>query len=201
MPMKAALCLSCLLLGLLPAVLRAQPKEPKDAVVIFKDGFFLKGKAIQKKDFIVDPHSGASIVIPAGGEYLYVDDGVRRINFSLAQVQDVLEVQAETLKDQSRLWFTRGQLPRRVTKTIPPGWQFETVGPWNDTWERTVKVSTSAGPREFVQRLVTVTPRYISGYAVGYDWVFAYQTREFELKDIRKLVLDFLTEKTKLREI
>jgi pimeloyl-ACP methyl ester carboxylesterase len=200
--MKAALFRSLLVLALFPTLTWAQRREAKDAVVIFKDGFYVKGKAIQKKDWLIDPATGASMVIPAGGEYLYVDDDVRRINFSMAQVQDVLEVEAERIKDQSRLWFFRGNLPKVAGKPIPSGWQFEGVGPWNDKWERTVKVSTAAGRnQQIVQRLVTVTPRYVSGYAVGYHWTFSYQTRELDVKEVRKLVLDFLVEKTKFKDL
>lgn len=191
--MKAALCLSSLVLGLCPVVLWAQAKGPKDAVVIFKDGFFIKGKAVQKKDFVVDPYSGNSISIPAGGEYLYVDDGIRRFNFSMAQVQDVLEIEPETLKD--RIAFIRRQPPRSAGKNTTPGWVFESISPWDDKWEREVQVKTPTGRIKLVQRIVGVTPTYMAGYTAGYDWSFAYETRDVDVRVTRKLVLDYLTEK------
>src|SRR5262249_23736436 len=75
-----------LLILLLPAPAFAQ----KEAVVIFKDGYYVAGKVTQPKSFILDP-SGTSFTTPAPGSLMYVDDGVRRIFFAPAQVQDVLD--------------------------------------------------------------------------------------------------------------
>jgi pimeloyl-ACP methyl ester carboxylesterase len=197
--MRTALCLSCAVVGLFPPALAAQQKGPRDAVVIFKDGFYVKGKAVQKKDFITDPYSGATIVIPAGGEYLYVDDEVRRINFSMAQVQDVFDIEPEILKNVLR--FKWRDPPRVAAKPVPPGWYFETVDPWNNRAERSIRVRTAKGKIDLVQRICYMTPSAIFGYSSGYDWGFAYQTREFPLEDLRRLVLDCLTEKTKLKDI
>ncbi len=192
--MRPALCLSFFVLAFCPAALSAQPKGPKDAVVIFKDGFYIKGKAVQTRDFFVDPHSGVRVTIAKGGDYLYVDDDVRRINFSTAQVQEVLDVEPEALKgDQVNL--IRRQPPRRPRYyPLPPGIRFEEIPTWDKKWERTVTGRTERGRLNLVQRLVGITPRFIAGYTVGYDWTFAYQTREVEIKELRRLVLDFLAD-------
>src|SRR5437762_11282016 len=124
----------------LPSVAWAQVSE---ALIVLKDGFSFKGKVIQKKDFIVDPASGASFAIPKDGSFLYVDDDVRRIHFSPYQVQDVIKSKpGDTRKDLMQIakgkWF-----PRK--SHILPGWTFEKFSAWNDNWERTITVKTPTG--------------------------------------------------------
>src|SRR5690348_16965757 len=72
------------LLAALPAVATAQ--GGREAVVMFKDGFHVRGVVAEKRDFIVDPASGQSFQIPAANGFVYIDDGARRIHFSPNQV-------------------------------------------------------------------------------------------------------------------
>ena len=54
---------SLLILATLPTAALAQPKR-RDAIVIFKDGFFIKGKIDEQvKDVIYDSASGQSFPI------------------------------------------------------------------------------------------------------------------------------------------
>jgi hypothetical protein len=173
--MKPTLLLSGLIaLAVSHTVLWAQGK---DAVVIFKDGFSVKGKVVEKRDFITDPYTGASFTVPDSNAFLYVDDLVRRIHFSPAQVQDVLELKPEQLKEEMRL--QKGFKTRRG-EPMMTGYQIESVSDWNEKWERVVKVNTPGGRLKMDQRLAEVTPYSIYGVTVGYDWAFFHLTQEFD---------------------
>src|SRR5947209_7302175 len=62
----------------------------KEAVIVFKDGFFLTGKVIEKRDFILDP-SGQSFTIPLSGALIHLDDFARRMYFIPGQLQEVID--------------------------------------------------------------------------------------------------------------
>ncbi len=194
--MKRTLWLSWALMALCPAELLAQGRELKEAVVIFKDGFFVKGRAGQKKDFIVDPYSGTSIPIPAGD--IYIDDVVRRIFFSMAQVQEVLDVkEGDRLKDQ--LFFgMKGTLKRGGP--LPTPWEFETRGEWNDKWERTATIRSDKGRTDILQRMTVITPSYMLGLTVGYDLDFALNTKEFDPEVTCKLLLAYLRDQLNMKD-
>jgi hypothetical protein len=183
--------------ALCPTISPAQSRESKEAIVIFRDGFYVKGVPVQKKDWIVDPYSGNSIAIPAGGEYLYVDDGIRRINFSMGQVQTVLDVKHDPTRDQLR--FLRKGVGRKGN-FFESGALFEEMADWDNKWERTIKVKTPKGRTQVRQRITGVSPTYIVGVTLNYDWDFAYNTREFDPRVTRKLILDYLAENTPLKE-
>src|SRR5262245_27591649 len=147
------LLLSVSLFLLLPAAAAAQPIE---ATVIFKDGFTIKGKLIQQKDFVIDP-SGASIVIPKDGSPLYLDDDIRMIHFSVSQVQDAIPTtKGETRRD---LITIHKQDPIRTrTSVLLPGWYLEKYSDWNDKWESTLTVKTPTGRLEMTERIIHLTP-------------------------------------------
>src|SRR4051812_12205791 len=67
------------------------PAQPKEGLILFKDGFSVQGKIVELRDLIVDPASGESFGIAAGGLALYVDDGVRRVFFSPSQLDRVVD--------------------------------------------------------------------------------------------------------------
>ncbi len=193
--MRLTAVLLCVTLAVCPSTARAQGR-PREAVVIFKDGFFVKGKVVEKRDFIVDPATGSSFTIPAAGGFLYVDDMVRRIHFSPSQVQDTIEVKKEQLEKQL-VFHMNG--PTRRGDLILPGWQFETISDWNNKWERTIKVATKTGRFEMLQRIVDITPYFLHGLTVGYDWDFAYLTQEFGPEQTRKLVQQWLAARGELK--
>jgi poly(3-hydroxybutyrate) depolymerase len=188
--------LAGLVLALAPVWLEAQTsKGLKDAVVIFRDGFFIKGKPAQKLDFIIDSATGASIRIPASGEALYIDDGARRIQFSAGHVQEVLEVDATELKNQ--LVFTLSKVGRRSGQ-VEPGLEFESVSDWNDKGERFLKVRGAGKP--LVQRITAISPTMLVGITLGANWDFAYLTKELPPTKLRAIVLNYLANTVKLKE-
>jgi hypothetical protein len=166
--------LALLLLAAWPATAAAQTRE---ALVIFKDGFSIKGKIVQNRDFITDPVSGQSFVIPKGGGALYMDDDVRRIQFSPNQVQEVIPSKpGETRKD---LITIRKQHPIRSRRDyVLPGWTFEKFTPWNDRWERTITVNTGRGHVEMQQRIILLTPWQTHLMIVQYNMDQQFLTKE-----------------------
>ena len=75
--MQRTMWLLCACFALCPAPLWAQPKN--EAIVVFKDGFVIKGRVAQPKETIFDPYTGQSFTVPSGS--LYMDDMVRRMMF------------------------------------------------------------------------------------------------------------------------
>jgi pimeloyl-ACP methyl ester carboxylesterase len=195
--MTRTFCLASLVIALSPTLVGAQVKGPKDALVIFRDGFFIKGKSAQKRDVIIDPATGASLPIAASGESIYLDDGARRINFSLGQVQDVLEVDPNEIKNQ--LIFTLVKVGRRSGQ-IQPGLEYESVSDWTDKGERFLKVRGPAGDKKLVQRITAISPTMLVGITTGADWDFAYLTKEFPPGKLRAIVLNYLATQVKLKE-
>ena len=193
--MQRTLWLSCVVLALWPAVGRPQP--PKQAVVMFKDGFHVKGRVIQNKsESITDPATGSIFRVPGGGDFIFVDDGVRRINFPSFQVQEVLELKPEQLKEQMRLHMN-GSLKRGAPAF---GMVIEGISDWDKRWERTLKINGPDGRGEITQRLTDLTPYAAVGLTIGYAWDFGFLTREFEPKQLRTLVERYLIEQTTLKE-
>ena len=78
-----------LLLAFAGGAVQAQAR--KEAVIVFKDGFYLSGKVVEKKDYIIDPATGRSFTIPLAGGLINLDDGVRRMYFIPGQLQAVEE--------------------------------------------------------------------------------------------------------------
>jgi pimeloyl-ACP methyl ester carboxylesterase len=192
--MNPRILLACLALALSPYVCCAQGRQ---AVVVFKDGFFVKGKVTEKRDFVTDPLTGVSFTIPAGNGFLYVDDVVRRIHFSPAQVQDVIDLKPDQIKEQMRLHMGG---PARSGLPMLSSWTFEGQTDWDDKWQRTLQVKTKTGRLEIVQRITDVSPYFIVGLTVGYDWDFAYLTQEWGPGPTLKLVQQYLNGKSELKE-
>ncbi len=179
----------------LPAFAAAQVRE---ALVIFKDGYSIKGKIIQQKDIILDP-SGASIVIAKDGSFLYLDDDVRKITFSPYQVQEVIpSKQGETRRD---LITIHKQNPTNRKDMILPGWMFEKYSPWNDKWERTISVKTPTGKFEMTERIIHMTPwqTYIMNTRYSADQL--YLTKELGPEFVLGLVSKHFAGQKDMKEL
>lgn len=179
------LLVSVALFVFLPAIAIAQVRE---ALIVFKDGFSIKGKVIQKKDYIVDPASGRGFVIPKDGTFQYIDDDVRRIHFSPFQLQEVLPTkQGETRKDLIQIVKQR---PTVRSSVILPGWMFEKASPWNDKWERTLTFDTGRGKVAMRQRIIMMSPW--QAYFMGMEYAMDQQFLTKELGP--EFVLTLLTQ-------
>src|SRR5262249_26328402 len=129
--MRLPIVLALAAATLFPAPSHAQKKE---ALIIFKDGFLISGKVVEKRTILTDPASGQSVSIPVTGGLITLDDVVRRIYFIPGQLQEVLEQKNPAGKDLME--FRRGAA-LSAGKVIYPDWTLESHTPWNNKWERT----------------------------------------------------------------
>jgi pimeloyl-ACP methyl ester carboxylesterase len=175
----------------------AQEKNYKPVLVIFKDGFTIKGRVREPKEFFVDPASGVSVPLANANALLYVDDGARRIIFSPhpSQVQDVLAIDHE--KDLVKL-TKRGVLAKGFS--LLPGWEFEGYTDWSSRWERTAHVNTSRGRIEMDQRITLLTPYQVRVEALKFNWMPSYLTREFEPDLVHRLLTSYFVEQKDMKE-
>ncbi len=190
------------LLGLLalfaaPALVLAQARE---ATIVLKDGFAVKGKPIQKKDVLIDPATGASFIIPKDGSFLYLDDDVRKIYFSPYQVQEVVP----TKPGQARtdlIQIVKQKPPVSGRSQIPRSWNFRDIGPWNDHWERTFTVDTGNGTRELTQRIIKLTPWQSYFMMVGYIHDQQFLTKELGPEFVMGLLTKYYGGKQDMKEV
>jgi hypothetical protein len=193
-PIVRILSLFCLFA--LPMILSAQGK--RDAVVIFKDGFDIKGKVNEKiKDFVFDKESGRSFPILSG--QFFIDDHVREMSFSPHQVTRVYQPKEGEFQEPMRVW--------RFDKVyqnlaILPEFVFEDFGKWSDKGERIVNVfnpsranTKSKGRIAMEQRIGVVTPQYLFAATTDYQWNQLYFADEFGPDLTRKIVSQIMSEK------
>ncbi|MBI3410518.1 MAG: hypothetical protein HY040_19435 [Planctomycetes bacterium] len=192
MSTRLGACLFLLLLLPLPAF-----AQVPDAIVIFKDGFYITGKVTQQKGFFLDP-SGTSFTIPKPGSLMYVDDGVRRIYFTPSQVQEVLDKKG----GEREPIMLRRYSSSTIGETILPGWEFEKMTDWDSKWIRwfTVSTTTSARKMEMEQRILYMTPQLMHIQTRKYLWDLYYFTKELDPKVARDLIVKFHDSKKEVPE-
>src|SRR5262249_50654462 len=87
--------LSCLtLLAALALVAPVPPahagKGGKRQLVVFKDGFIVRGVIKRPEIFDFDPASGAHFRVPVAGGFFYIDDDVRTIAFAHSALHNLV---------------------------------------------------------------------------------------------------------------
>jgi predicted esterase len=194
--MRSRLFLSIPLLFLLPSLTWAQRKE---ALIVFKDGFYLSGKVVEKRDFILDP-SGVSVTIPLSGSLINLDDMVRRMYFIPGQLQEVLEKK----QIERDLMVLKRYANTSRADAILPGWQVESFSPWNAKWERSLKVHVTRkdGNRylNMDQRIVQVTPHFMHIQTLKYNWDLFHLTKEMGVEGMRPLLSSYFAEKKEIKD-
>lgn len=174
--------------GVVCAALVAALALPLDALaggIIFKDGFVVRGRVKREGDSILDPASGQQIQVGKG--YFMVDDGVRKVVFSLRQVQDVIEDDKEAGADFVVLTkpFARLANPAEV-KWIE---DIQDLGPFDDNWNREIKIVPHTGKAEKVrQQLVYLSPYSAVVNSRAHAFGSCYMTRELGPEVVRSLL-------------
>jgi pimeloyl-ACP methyl ester carboxylesterase len=201
--MRSLLCLSLALLALLPRPACAQYR--KEGIIIFKDGFSLSGKVVEKRDYIIDPVAGQSITIPLSGGLINLDDIVRRMYFIPGQLQEVLD---KKNIDRNLIELRRFANTSQPDKILP-GWQVESFTPWNSKWERNLKVHVVRTVPNYYsgyikggmdQRIVRANPQFLHIQTLKYDWDLYHLTREFSPEEIRGLLTGYFSDKKNLKD-
>ena len=180
-----------LLLCLAPALAVAQSKT-REGLILFKDGFSFQGKMVEMRDIIIDPATGQSFNIPAGGLCMYLDDGVRRIFFSHKQLHDVISRTDKEVND--RMALMRPGNKKLDTRSLLPGWELEETTDWDSKWVRWLKWRTASGVLTMEQRIIALTPYQMQIQSQGYRYDIHYLTREFTPDAIRSLMHNYMKE-------
>src|SRR6266446_3292015 len=106
-------------------------------IVIFKDGFTLKGTIKEEKEILAE--GGFVGIANRLGGFRMVDDGARRMYFSHKQVQEVLDKDLEEGKRELHLGWPYTRLDRGFT--LPAG-RYDGITSWNAKWDRTARIKS-----------------------------------------------------------
>jgi hypothetical protein len=155
-------------------------------ILLFKDGFTIRGRVTQQMEIIVDSATGKPFVIPKGGEPFKVDDNVRKIIFTPADVIDVIK---EPLNPAAALQIK--SRPPFGNRPLPSGWTVEDVGPWDAKWHRTMTVGAPTGTFQMKQRITLLSPKAIRVDAIYDLWYGWYKPAEFGPKTVRDLLRNY----------
>ncbi len=189
--------LCALLLLAMPLDVSAQPR--RDAIVIFKDGFAIKGNVNEKvRDYVWDKDSGRSFPI-FSGEF-FIDDHVRNIQFSPHQVTKVYQPKDGEVKAPVTVLRYKGYV---LGLPILKEFRVEKFEKWGEDGKRTVKVINSANNRPIYmkQKVALLTPHHLMAITDTYDWTQMYFTDEFGPELTRKILLQIFTERKDLKEL
>ncbi len=180
------------------ATLLAGPGEEKvlGDLVIFKDGFVVRGRVKEPRKLEID--GGVPIVIPSG--FMYVDDGARRVIFVPASSQLIDAVKQDPSLDKDLVKILRP--PSRIQiKRMPSWWQVDSMGSFDDAWIRPVTLKTkSGGTIDFKQRIVALTPKYLQIQSQIYQWDPCYLTSELAPELARQLLFQHFQGQKNLTE-
>jgi pimeloyl-ACP methyl ester carboxylesterase len=171
------------LLAALPPALAG--RGGKRQIIVFKDGFIVRGRVSQPTTLHFDSASGASIRMAVPGGFMHIDDGVRTIIFPPTFVQDSIDDEsAKKLVPIDLVYTPYSSQPL----DLPPSWSIEEITPFNEKWQRKVKLDTPKGFKTEDQRLVKLTPQFAFVQARHYKWNCFYFTRELGPEVARGLV-------------
>jgi pimeloyl-ACP methyl ester carboxylesterase len=155
-------------------------------LLIFKDGFVIRGTTKRASEPLVDPRSGQRFVIPAENGFFTVDDGVRNVFFTPGQLQDVMQ------EDGRATPLRLVRTPPSPSRTqVPSPWTVESVEPW-ERWTRHIRLDTARGKADVEQRATLLTPERLRVDGYGVDWIAYYSTRELGVDTIRTLLYQHL---------
>jgi predicted esterase len=176
-------CVAALVLTGLPSVLLAAPKNPK-VLIIFKDGFTLRGEIKQEYTVIDDP-SGQVVRAPKPGNLIILDDEARRMIFSHKQVLDPSPEPPGQTSKEIRL---QSLITRYDRFKLQPG-HYGKITPFNQKWDRELTLDLSAGGyMRIAQHLSILTPHFLRIAARRYEWNAHYLTGEWDPDLIRQLL-------------
>ncbi|MBI1830298.1 MAG: hypothetical protein HYR84_02470, partial [Planctomycetes bacterium] len=190
-----------LLLATVPGVADAQKKQ-RDAIVIYKDGFYIKGKVEERVGTVIyDRESGRAFPLPSG-EFT-IDDHVRKIMFSPTHVQKVIQLKEGEIKEPMKIQRIKSVYQPRE---IHSSWEYTNFGKWDDKCERKITMRTQpsmkfpgGGTITIDQKIGLLTPQYLFAVSMDYKWDLAYATREFEPELMRNMLLRIFNEKKEFK--
>ncbi len=168
------------------AIALACLEDGQAAGVIFKDGFALKGRVRREGDTVANPATGESILVGKG--FYLLDEGVRRVVFSARHVEEIIENEVDNSADLVGL--TR-PFARRANTELKYITEILDVKPWDDNWNRNVKLIPSGvnKPEVAEQCVFSMTPNFVWVRARNFGWDAMYTTRELGPDQIYSLLI------------
>ncbi len=187
--------LLCAALGVGASV---QAQDRRDAIVNFKDGFYIKGRVKEQAGKILwDPASGRPIPL-LSGEF-HIDDEVRLILFSPTNVQKVEQLKRDGATQP--LHIKRLNVVNQRT-TFPPTWTFDDYSKWSDKGVRTLRASTDKGASiEMTQKMHTLSSQWIYAVTADYAWSLMFYPQELGPEVVRPILVQSFNDLPGLKEL
>jgi pimeloyl-ACP methyl ester carboxylesterase len=152
-------------------------------LIILKDGTIISGQVRREGTEMADPYTHEPIFMPKG--FFMLDDYARRIYFSPQQVR---AVQPKQIAKEEFL-YAKEDIKLLGPRNLPPFSEILRAPPFNEKWERTIRLRTAHADIDVLQRIVAITPTMTSvGSAKTYGWWSLYSTRELGVENVRSLL-------------
>lgn len=182
----------------LPLGAVAQERDRRDAIVHFKDGYYIKGKVKEQPGKILwDPASGRPIPLLSGD--FHIDDDVRMILFSPSNVQSV-----EQLKQGAGVQPLEIRRLKNVSQRYPAPLTltFDEPSKWSDKGVRTVRARPEKGGSiEMTQKMHTITSRWIYAVTIDYRLSMMFFPQELGPEVVRPILLQAFNDLPGLKEL
>jgi dienelactone hydrolase len=160
-------------------------------VVVLKDGFTLEGK-VRRETTVVRERLEDAVSIPKPNGFYTVEDGARVIIFNQNQVANAA---ATDVAKNTDLYFER-PFKRLDHFPLPAGIPASAT-PWDDHWERVLKMDSVTGTEKVTQHLTFISPEFVHIDTKRFEWSPRYITRELDPEEILGLLRDHPEFKTK----
>lgn len=154
-------------------------------LIIFKDGFVIRGSIRQEREIIVDNVSGRSFSVPVAGTPYSIETGTNIIMFSPGQIHDIINEEGQSTPS----WMYMSKYGRQGGTSMPSEWWIDEVGKWNERWERNIRVGTPQQQFVMTLRITHLTPEYVRARSLTHLWSPFYKIKEFTPQEIRDLVI------------
>src|SRR6516162_6408957 len=152
-------------------------------LIILKDGTVLSGQIRREGKEEVDPYTHEPFFIPKG--FFMLDDYARRIYFAPTQVR---AVQAKEIAKEEFLYAEK-EIKLLEPRPLPPFSDVLSAPPFDEKWERTIRLRTPRADLDVAQRIIAITPSMTSvGASKLYGWTSLYMTRELGPDNVRTLL-------------
>jgi hypothetical protein len=169
--------------------------QTKEAFVVFKDGFSVRGKIVQQKKVEFD--LGVAFTVNSGTPT--IDDDVRRIYFVPGQIEKVIKIETGEL-DRDQMVMTKNMITPRKSTSLS-AWYFDALPPFDKNWEREVTLGIGNSKYKMHQRIVMLTPKHVWIQSLTHNWDMHFKTRELNVDAAIKLVADYYDTKKELKEL
>jgi pimeloyl-ACP methyl ester carboxylesterase len=164
-------------------------------MIVFKDGYTLKGNLKAEKITIFDSQSGVALQVDKLSSMAYsMDDKVRQVFFSKVShaLLQVYEQRSDPAADPVNYLDGFSQ----ITAYKVPAGIIASYSPWTEKWDRTVKLQLpEGGVTSIRQHLSILTPYYARIDARGYKWTCFYLTKELPPDMLRDLIVKYESRK------